>query len=366
MEARFIKLKIISIIVLFICLLGSFTSCGLNGNKKSNITSVTNSTQNASTNSNDSKINETGANQNNETKKSGDFIFSLGSYSEIPELQGNVVNEKKQNASKSEFLNIVKNPIAFSSWNLICSTPRIILQYPIPNIADLEDMENYYNGINQIEIKYYDLPQMLSNNLGLTVVQDNVGKSYITRGILVDYDKNVLIAYRNEKNVQTIIKAIKFKDEFSVKNLKVISGYIQDGTLKTVLTYKDSIFIIETDTFALIRTKKMDNWRTISGYPYAKNSTSNEKNLLYLYQVNDIEKKIRKIDILKDEVVFESSLEKFPAKGEILKVEKQALDVDYILTNEQGKYKIYLVNEKNLTLAKGKEGYADKTYFGKI
>jgi len=59
-------------------------------------------------------------------------------------------------------------------------------------------------------------------------------------------------------------------------------------------------------------------------------------------------------------------LEKFPAKGEILKVEKQALDLDYVLTNEQGKYKIYLVNEKNLTLSKVKEAYADGTPFGKI
>lgn len=56
----------------------------------------------------------------------------------------------------------------------------------------------------------------------------------------------------------------------------------------------------------------------------------------------------------------------FPSESKILKVKKQALNSNYVLTKEQEKYKIYLLNEESFILSKGIETDFNGVPFGKI
>lgn len=273
-------------------------------------------------------------------------LFSAENYSPLPELQGVKLNEKNKTVTQKEFLEIIRNPIAFAKISyssgyggLVCSKPRILLQYVLP------DLESYESDFDTIEINYYDMPQGLSSNLRFTAVEDSIQGSLTSRGLLIDDEKNLLLNIKNENDTETIINAVQWKPQFSLKNVKVLFGYIGGGTLKTLLSTGDTVYLIENDTLELIEERETGNWKTLSGYAYDDNSTNKEKNRLYLYQVNSRENRIRKIEFSSNTVVFDYPLESFPAKGEIITIEHNALDLSYVLTKEQESLKVYSINE---------------------
>lgn len=352
-------------LLLVIFILAGMTGCGQNNSR--NQDSVNNSHKNESfmaadisitedsINKDKNKIIEQGKDDNDklnvkEIVAPGDRIeenlFSAENYSLLPKLQGAKLNEKKKTVIQKEFLDIIRNPISFAKISyssgyggLVCSRPRILLKYVLP------DLESYELDFDNIEINYYDLPQDLSGNLRFTAVEDSVQGSLTSRGLLIDDEKNILLNIKNENDIETIINAIQWKPQFSLKNIKVLFGYIREGTLKTVLSKDDTVYVIENDTLKLIDKRKTGDWETISGYAYDDNSITKEKNRLFLYQVNNRENRIRKIELLSNTVVFDYPLGNFPAKGEILKIEHNALDLIYALTKEQEKLKIYSINE---------------------
>lgn len=273
-------------------------------------------------------------------------LFSAENYSLLPKLQGVKLNEKKETVTQKEFLEMIRNPISFAKISyfsgyggLVCSKPRILLKYILP------DLESYESDFDNIEINYYDLPQSLSGNLRFTAVEDSIQGSLTSRGLLMDDEKNILLNIKNENDTETIINAVQWNAQFSLENIKVLFGYIRGGTLKTVLSTADTVYVIENDTLKLIDKWKTGHWETISGYAYDDNSINKEKNRLFLYQINTRENRIRKIEFSSNTVVFDCQLENFPAKGEIITIEHNALDLSYVLTKEQENLKIYSINE---------------------
>ncbi len=352
-------------LLLLVFIFNGMTGCGQNNSR--NQDSVDKSHKNESfmaadisitedsINNDKNKIIEQGKDSNNklnvkEIVAPGDKIeenlFSAENYSLLPKLQGAKLNEKKKTVTQKEFLDIIRNPIAFAKISyssgyggLVCSRPRILLKYVLP------DLESYESDFDNIEINYYDLPQGLSGNLRFTAVEDSVQGSLTSRGLLIDDEKNILLNIKNQNDIETIINAVQWKPQFSLKNIKVLFGYIREGTLKTVLSKDDTVYVIENDTLKLIDKRKTGDWETISGYAYDDNSINKEKNRLFLYQVNNRENRIRKIELLSNTVVYNYPLSNFPAKGEFLKIEHTALDLIYALTKEQEKLKIYSINE---------------------
>lgn len=288
----------------------------------------------------------TGAGMAASVNKIEENLFSAENYSLLPKLQGVKLKENKKTVTQKEFLEIIRNPISFAKISfssgyggLVCSKPGILLKYVLP------DIESYESDFDSIEINYYDLPQGLSGNLRFTAVEDSIQGSLTSRGLLIDDEKNILLDIKNENDTETIINAVQWKPQFSLENIKVLFGYIRGGTLQTVLSTDDMVYVIENDTLKLIEKRKTGNWKTICGYAYDDNSINREKNRLFLYQVNTSENRIRKIEFLSNTVVFDYPLDNFPVKGEIITIEHNALDLSYVLTKERGNLKIYSINE---------------------
>lgn len=291
-------------------------------------------------------------------------LFSAQSFEVIKELKGKTNKEEIKNITKKEFFELIDNPQSLTAvtrggryFGLINSRHKILITFDIKDIKNLENFKT-------MEIKYYQLPKILSKHIKLAYISSFLNSLLIDRIIIMDNEAKILITLDWDGNGEnlTIINAFRFNKKCSLSDLQVICGYIDNGLLKTVYCQKDKIYTVENDTMKLLQTRSY-NWRTISGY--SKPTGSNGKiDRVYLYQVNK-NNILRKYDFINNKIIYECNLNCTPIKGEILKIVND-LNLLYILTDFKDRSGIYLTNEERFNIFEYTDIFEDGSPFGKI
>jgi len=217
------------------------------------------------------------------------------------------------------------------------------------------------SDFNLLDMTYFVLPRLLSNQLEFSNVNGVVGGLTIDRNVVIDRENRVLLVLDNKNigSIPIIKKAIKFNEESKLNNLKVIGGYIHDDSLRIVFAQGDYAYTVESDSLVLVESTFFSGWDTLSG------SEGYKKGKFYLYQVDNKGNTIRKIDLFSQEIILEHEKEEFLLEGEILDIASE-VDLIYFLTVDKGTYRIYQSNEKKLHFVNYKEVFDDGTPFSKI
>lgn len=296
-------------------------------------------------------------------------FFASNHYQVIEELVGKQLPVKTVTIVRNDFLDLIKNPLAYSTNNfaygsgeLICGKKKVLLRYKLYDIADYEVYSK------EQMINYYDLPDILSDKLNYVILEDCREGHLIKRSILLDNGRNILIIFKRDDNYFTIEKAIKFYDGFSISDIKVLYGFSNSrGDFAIITNSKNNdIYILNIDTLEVANIIKMGSWETLSGCPRWGERASAEWGHLIVYQINRKMNVIRKYDLLNNKVIYEKNVSALPIKGKILKVEANLLSLIHILTNFQNRYFIYQMNEEYFDDFWRADAFEDNIPFGKI
>jgi len=141
-----------------------------------------------------------------------------------------------------------------------------------------------------------------------------------SRGILIDDEKNILVLFVIDEKSFTIKNAAKFLDIFDLSDYEVFLGFEDESVYKIVLNRKSDncVYIINAETFELIKKCDMGEWKTIKGYNELIFNNDGEARRGYvLYQINENGNIVRQYDIVNNKTLCSFNLEELPMKGYI-------------------------------------------------
>jgi len=252
-------------------------------------------------------------------------------YKEITALQN--LSITPQSISSEIDLSLL-DPVSYSPLNylsgvgeLVAGEPRKIYRYDLDVGGGLVDYR---------ELEYYTLPDALGANLSLTRIS-------LERGILLDRDNGylIVIGYDNIPGEygymrKTFLKAIQFVDKTVAKEIRILGGYVEDGSSRAVVAKSDrSINVIEVDTLQTIHISAPSEW-----IPLSLISAINKNQV---WQIDEDNTKTRLLDIFKDEVIAEFDLKEKKVHGKVTQVRGND-NLVYIATKLEGKSYIYSVS----------------------
>ncbi len=253
------------------------------------------------------------------------------------------------------FFGLMKDSISYGTSDctagtgeLVCSNEKILLEYDFYNISKY-GLDSNKIDFKNIDITYYQLPEMLSSDLSYYRIEDCNNGVLLNRNILIDRQNSILIVLRRKTESESfeILNAVEFDKKDILKDINIILGYSDGPLIKTVLTDEDNnIYIVENDTLKVLKKINMKNWKTLSGHLDTANPTGEKWDKVFLYQINQNKNKIRKFDILSSEVLYEYNLSNSPIKGKITTIKYESGGVIYISSKLNDKYAIYLANER--------------------
>lgn len=278
-------------------------------------------------------------------KKIASNLFDSKNYSNISELEGKILEIKKESLSVSEFSKLLTNPICFSTTSrmlgngdLIARDTNKVFEYGLGG-----DIQSYKYIAPNNNISFYELPELFSKDIILTRIDK-------TKGIIIDRINNILAVIHydypaNNFNLKSIkiIKVIKFNSNIDLKDYKVMDGFINNNVLSAVITSISTgeVYIFEPDSLNFINRIPSQGWYTLSLYT---NSTD-VKNLSYLIQVNNEKNRIRKLQLQNLSIAEEYEIPVTKIIGEIKLIKFVGANGMFILTESNEGNKIYSTND---------------------
>jgi len=285
-------------------------------------------------------------------KNDNTLLISPSNYNVIEEYEGIKIKESSKKIDNEELISLIKDPIAFSNWELLTSN-RDIVKY------DFQDID-YYKKEGVHDILYFNLPSNIDKLSG-NLIYKNIGY----RSILLDTLNNVMIIFSNGNSEKTIIKYIQFKDEVSLTDLKIIGGYNENGVMKVVVTYQDYLHLLDADNFEVIKSQELNNWEVISSYTEPKSDNYKDEEM-YIYMVDESNGILRKSKVSNDDIIYEHDIRSMNIKGEIIDITHETINILYILTYADNRYQIYCTNEETFDFLEIRDTDDNGKPFGEI
>jgi hypothetical protein len=316
------------IIVLSICLMVMLVSC-----KSNNIIQESSESQIRPPEASIEQIPEAPVKQIPVTKDTpedkSDLLFSSENYTERQDLKGLTLTNIEQEITRKEYLQYLQNPISYDSekWgagDLIIG--KKIIRYDLDFGGGLG-----YDAVSDY-ISYYELPEVFSDNLSLTLID-------FERSILLDRSNGLFIVCADDNKIMTEIKtkqfihAIQFKDKLRMDGINEIGGYkdSENERIAIVTTKDNTIYFVNTDTLKVMEVRE-SKWRTLSNFQRVEE--------YYLWQVDMDNTRIRLVDLFTNEVQDEFVLSEIAIEGEVIQVCGNQYMV-YVAVKQEDKHLIY-------------------------
>lgn len=343
------------LILLFLIILAQFiaTSCSTNVSNSNNVNTPKVSTALESDQRNDSVLSQEDIENSKKEPMESEITltwFMAGSYNELSEYKNKTYPQQTKKVQYTELCNMLKNPISYNNWEMQLAN-NYIIQYQFEDI-------DYYRNASEKDIRYYYFSDLgVGNSFYVSMLEAPIS-------VMLDYNRNIITLIKNEFEMKIISGVYKFKSGFNVKELTFIGGYKENG--KYIVSFIDKsniMYFVDAETMELIKTKEITGWKYCSSYlDYDFRTESDE---LYIYFISEKDRKLMKLKLPEDEVVYEKNIDN-RIKGNIEKIESDGSGMIFLLTNNDTSNSIYSVREDDFGYISVKEKYESGSLFENI